>query len=121
MADIEKINSILRAVSAADGYEILHQSQVYFLRKVDDVFDYETPTGNDSNNSLYFYLPDETTITFTEGNLSNAELSLDLINTVDSGNNSTQIFLRIIEPLLFTQPDAFTTCSCYRTRMEQSE
>ena len=121
MADIAKINAILKAVSSADGYEILHQGQVYFLRKIDDVFDYETPTGVDSNNSLCFYLPDGSTIMFTEGNLTNAELSLDLINTVDSNNNSTQIYLRIIEPLLFTQPDVFTTCLCYRTRMEQSE
>ena len=54
MADIAKINAILKAVSSADGYEILNQGQVYFLRKVNDVFDYETPTGVDSNTSLTF-------------------------------------------------------------------
>ena len=44
MADIGKINAILKAVASADGYEILHQGQVYFLRKVNDVFE-STPVG----------------------------------------------------------------------------
>lgn len=118
MSDINKVNSIINVINSADGYEILNQEESFFLRKIDEIHSATTPNGTDSNNVLFFYTP-SFTISINEGALTNAELSLNLINTTDSNGNSTQIYLHIIEPLLFTQPEISTTCVCYRTRMDQ--
>lgn len=119
MSDINKVNSLINIINSADGYEILNQEESFFLRKTDEIHSAGTPNGTDSNNVLFFYTPNST-ISINEGALTSAELSLNLINTTDSNGNSTQIYLHIIEPLLFTQPEMATTCICYRTRVDQS-